>query len=497
MGKWDLLFTIFVAFVGFLIWTMKGKIPVEKSLDLIRVRIGTKKEIPDPANIMTTGDWYFLDHISSGLVSYDHERNLFTPNIAEKWKITDKNIYLFKLRKDLQFSDGTLITPSDVERSLKRLLIKKSSTHLPLWNYIIGCDSLKSIEEYCSGLIVNSDGDLEISLKTRSESFFLQLASPETGIWSKSDIDTKNLTIKPTKYSGPYKVSTITEKGVLIERNENSLVSQKFPNSPKKIELISMPIIDAENELRNGSGIDLVLRSHNPFAEKNGGVNKIQAHKTAPCVIVYFYSVHHNQSIKLVGQDFMRELWKKQADEAIAADTFLPFASNYSLKTDEYLMELPAKSAKTIRIAKPWNYYSDDFIQLLIDTAKNIDVDLKIVEMSSTEWLDAFKNPKASQKVDFILSPYVASDRYPAVQLRFITGTVKKSSIDLSKAETPDLTSEKIEILKKYQKWLLQTQSAIPLFFTRMHIYHKENIDLGVQSKTDGEVELWRLKVKN
>ncbi len=497
MNKWALFFTLIMAIVGFLILTIKGKLPMEQSLDLIRVRIGTKKEIPDPANITTTGDWYFLDHISSGLVSYDHEKNLFIPNIAEKWEINSKNIYTFKLRRDLQFSDGTKITSSDVERSLKRLLIKKSSTHLPLWNYIIGCDNLISIEEYCPGLKINSNGDLEITIKIRSESFFLQLASPETGIWSKDDIDIKDLTIKPSKYSGPYKVSAITEKGILIERNENSLISQKFPNSPKKIELISMPITEAENELRNKSGIDLVLRSHNPFAENDSSANKIQTQKTAPCTIIYFHSVQNSKPVKLIGQDFLIELWKKQADEAIAADTFLPFASSYSLMVDEYLMELPKKSAKTIRIGKPWNYYSNDFIQLFIDTAKKIGVDLTIIEMNPAEWSDAFKNPKAFQKVDFIIAPYVASDRYPAVQLRFITGMNKNSPIDLSSAETPDLTSEKIEILKKYQKWLLQTQSAIPLFFTRMHIYHKENIDLGAQSKTDGEVELWRLKVKN
>ncbi len=270
-------------------WALKGKMPVNKSLDLIKVRIGTKKVVPDPAKIETTGDWYFLDHISSGLVSYDHEKNIFAPNIAEKWEITQDRVHLFKLRKDLKFSDGSAITAQDVEWSIKRLLMKKTSTHLPLWNYIEGCENLKSIQDFCSGLKINASGDLEIKLKTKSESFFLQMASPETGIWAKSDIDPTDLSIKPTKFSGPYKILAALENGFTLERNENSLVSQKFPSSPRKIELLSMPIVDGEKALYQGK-IDLLLRSHNPFGERPL-TEEIKIYKTAPSTIIYFHSV--------------------------------------------------------------------------------------------------------------------------------------------------------------------------------------------------------------
>ena len=192
----------------------------------------------------------------------------------------------------------------------------------------------------------------------------------------------------------------------------------------------------------------------------------------------------------------MTALWNKAVDEAIPAETFLPFASNYSLKKDQFLNELPEKSQKVIRIGKPWSFYSDQFFALLVKTAKEIDVDLKMVELTPKEWAEAFDDKDANKKIDFILAPYVASDRYPAVQLRFITGQIKKSEIDLKEAEAPESSPKKIEVLKNYQKWLLKSQSAIPLFFTRMQIFHKSNINLGAQSKTDGEVELWRLTKK-
>lgn len=476
-------------------WALRGKMPVNTQLEIVKVRIGTKKVIPDPAKIETTGDWYFLDHISSGLVAYDHEKNVFSPNIAEKWDIAQNNKHIFKLRKDLKFSDGSPITPEDVEWSIKRLLIKRTSTHLPLWSYIQGCENLKSINDACSGLNINEHGDLEIILKTKSESFFLQMASPETGIWSKTDIDPTSLSIKPTKFSGPYKIKSQLENGFVIERNEQSLISQKFLNSPKQIELFSLPIGGAEKLLQDKK-IDLVLRSHNPFGEKQ--VNShVKVHKTAPSTIIYFHSVHNNKSVQLIGQDFIKALWSKNADEAIPADTFLPFAAAYSIKRNDFLTALPEQSQKTIRIGKPWTFYSDNFIKLLTTTASEVGINLEMIELSPKEWSEAFEDKEAYKKFDFILAPYVASDRYPAVQLRFITGQMKTPEIDLKEAETPDLTPEKIEVLKKYQTWLLKSQSAVPLFFTRMQIFHGAEIDLGVQSKTDGEIELWRLTKKN
>lgn len=477
---------------GALIW--KGQHNVNQTLDKIKVRIGTKKVLPDPAKIDTTGDWYFLDHISSGLVSYDFDRGTFLPNIASSWEISPDGSHLFKIRKDLKFSDGSPITIDDVVATLKRVLIKRTSTHLPLWNYIKGCDSLQSLEDECWGLKVTKDGDLAITLITKSESFFLQLASPETGIWAKSDIG-KDLSLMPTKFSGPYFIESKTDLGFVLRRNEESLISKKFPNSPRSIELVSIPVSQAEEDLASGK-IDLLLRSHNPFAEVDRRNQGVEVYKTAPATIVYLHSVHNNENIKLVGQDLIESLWKMTVDEALPAETFLPFASNYSLSKAEFINQLPARSAKKIRVGKPWTFYSDKFIAMIENAAKSIGVEIEMVNMDPKEWSEAFEDPKAKSKIDFILSPYVASERYPAVQLRFLTGQLKKSPIDLIDAESPDLTPQKIEVLKDYQKWLLASQSAVPLYFTRMHLYHRSNIALGSQSITDGEVELWRLLKK-
>ncbi|MEK7071157.1 MAG: ABC transporter substrate-binding protein [Patescibacteria group bacterium] len=473
-----------------IIW--KGQRNVSDSLENIKVRIGTAKVLPDPTKIETTGDWYFLDHISSGLVSYDFDKGSFTPNIASGWEITKDREHIFKIRKDLNFNDGSPITIEDIVASLKRVLIKKTSTHLPLWNYIEGCANLKSVDDDCPGLRVTKEGDLSITLITKSESFFLQLASPETGLWAKVDI-AEDLSLKPTKFSGPYAIEKSTELGFLLKRNEESLISKKFPQSPRTIDLVSIPMTKAEEDLNTGK-IDLLLRSHNPFAESDRSSFGVNVYKTAPATIVYLHSVHNNESIKLVGQDFIQKLWAVKTDEAIAADTFLPFANKYSLTKPEFLNALPKTSAKKIRVGKPWNFYSDKFISTIKDAAKASGIDIEMVHLEPSEWSAAFENPKAKDKIDFILTPYVASERYPAVQLRFLTGRNKKSPIDLIEAESPDLTPKKISVLKDYQKWMLESQSAVPLFFTRMHLYHRDHIDLGSQSLTDGEVELWRLK---
>lgn len=473
-----------------IIW--EGQRNVNDTLENIRVRIGTAKILPDPTKIETTGDWYFLDHISSGLVSYDFDKGTFMPNIASQWEISKDREHIFKIRKDLKFSDGSPITIEDIMATLKRVLIKKTSTHLPLWNYIEGCSNLKSIDDDCAGLRVTEQGDLSITLITKSESFFLQLASPETGIWAKADIG-KDLSLKPTKYSGPYAVEKPTELGFLLKRNAESLISKKFPKSPKTIDLVSIPMTKAEEDLNAGK-IDLVLRSHNPFSESDRSSFGVNVYKTAPSTIVYLHSVHNNEAIKLIGQDFIEKLWSIKADEAIAADSFLPFANKYSLTRLEFLNSLPKISVKKIRVGKPWNFYSDKFISVIKSAAESCGIEMEMVHLEPSEWSSSFEDPKAKDKIDFILTPYVASERYPAVQLRFLTGRNKKSPIDLIEAESPDLTPKKITVLKDYQKWMLESQSAVPLFFTRIHLYHRNHVDLGSQSLTDGEVELWRLK---
>src|SRR4051794_2659465 len=70
-----------------------------KPIEELRVRFTGKVKIPDPAHIESTGDWYYLDHISSGLAFYDSQKKKFLPMLAESWTNDADGTHRFKLRE--------------------------------------------------------------------------------------------------------------------------------------------------------------------------------------------------------------------------------------------------------------------------------------------------------------------------------------------------------------------------------------------------------------
>lgn len=465
---------------------------MKEPLALLTAQVGIQASIPDPAKIETAGDWYFLDHISSGLVGFDHVEGKFKPILAESWQSFSTGTHTFTLREDAKFHDGTIITSDDVIASLKRLLIKRTSTHFPLWEYIEGCEKLKDLVEECPGLRAINHRTIEIRLKHASESFFLQLASPETGIWSKNDIDSKTLEFKPTKFSGPYYFDGFRDKAAHLIRNEQSPISKAFPLSPRRIDFVVAKLEESLDRFQKGE-IDVFFKAHNPYGERDWKAMGFNSLASALSTLIYLHGASL-EGTKKIGRNFIEALWARNTDqEIVKAQKFLPFSGDFGLTSEAFLAALPEKTASRIRIATPWNYLSDGFLNLLVETGKQVGTEVEIIRLNQKDWNDSYDDKTAGSRYDFILTPYAASERYPAVQLRYITGSLRNPPIDLKDAESPDLTQEKITILRDYQKWLLGHQYAIPLFFTRKFILYQQHIDMGDQPPSDAEIELWRI----
>ena len=68
-----LVFTlIFVVLIGVVAYVFRGEgDPVLRPVKELRVRIPSTATVPEPTNIQSTGDWYYLYHLSSGLAHYD------------------------------------------------------------------------------------------------------------------------------------------------------------------------------------------------------------------------------------------------------------------------------------------------------------------------------------------------------------------------------------------------------------------------------------------
>lgn len=458
----------------------------------LRVRMTSSLTVPDPAFIQTTGDWYYLDHVSSGLVFYDLAKKKFSPLFAESWT-TNGGAHRFKLRSDNRFSDGTAITAKDVIWSIKRQLIKRTATHFPLWEYIVGCEGLKTLTDECDGLRAVSDSEIEIRLKTSNESFYLQLASPETGIWSADDMNPDTLELKPTKFSGAYSFVKIENDSALLQRNIHSPISHKFPEAPLSIRLFLIPAAKLNQSLTEGK-IDLTIRPYTPRGEPEWSKTDIKTQASTMANMFYLYGLGSGDR-PAIGRDFVEALWSANPDDKItAAESFLPFAKKFGLRRDEFLEQLPEKSARTVRIFCPEGFFAEAFLTQIKNAATSVGMNIEFSFAPAMEWFKAFEDPNAAEKYDYMLTLYAASERYPAVQLRYITNKTAKPNIDLKLAESPDIDLNRATILRDYQKWLLQTRFAIPLFFGSTLLLHRDNLDLGEQSETDAEIELWRVR---
>jgi len=466
-----------------------------KAIPELKVRLTASTVLPDPTHIQSASEWYYLDHVSSGLVIYDADKQKFSPLFAESWNTEANGTHRFFLRKNIMFHNGNPITAKDIIWSIKRHLIFKRSTHFALWEYIVGCENIKTLLDECEGLKAVSDHEIVFQLKSFNESFFLQLASPETGIWAASDMNPETAELKASSFSGAYFLSEKTDKEALLKRNENSPISERFPDSPRSIRLMTHPISQLNQALIEKK-VDLAIRSYSPFGEPDWEKAKIKVKSTTASNIFYLFGLGTGQR-PAIGQDFIKTLWNQNKDPNISqSESYLPFNQNYSLSREEFLESLPQTTAKRIRVFCPEGFFPKEFLDEIKTAAESVGTTMEFYFAPPQEWFNAFNDPSAGKKYDYMLSLYAASERYPAVQLRYMTKQLVRPPVDLKEAETPDLNDKKIQILKDYQKWLLESHQAVPLFFGNTLFLHQPHLDLGKQSETDAEIELWRVREK-
>jgi hypothetical protein len=249
------------------------------------------------------------------------------------------------------------------------------------------------------------------------------------------------------------------------------------------------------SEVESGN-IDVVIRSHNPYDSTSFEKIGVDVFRSAPATLLYLHGTG-KVAKHLIPREYLQKLWESNTDKGIvAADNFLPFDPGLSLTRNEFLNELSlASEFKNIKmkVGVPWTYLSKGFYDFLSKTGQKNGVSIEIVELSREEWFSALEKGEAPKDIDFVLGIYAASERYPAVQLRYITGDIRKPNIDLTQAETPELSSEKKELLRDYQKALLKNQFAVPLFLSCHQIMYRKNLSVGDQPPSDAEVELWRI----
>ncbi len=162
----------------------------------------------DPANAYDFYTWEVLNNIMGGLMRYKPGTTQLEPYLAESYEIKNNGtVYIFHLRKDLKFADGTPCTAYDVVRSIKRVMKIQGD---PSWLVTDFVKDVKALDKYT----------VEFDLK-KPVSYFLALVAtpPYFPVSPKYDPDK----IDPDQTAGgvgPYRiVKWVRDQELILEAN--------------------------------------------------------------------------------------------------------------------------------------------------------------------------------------------------------------------------------------------------------------------------------------
>jgi peptide/nickel transport system substrate-binding protein len=128
---------------------------------------------------------FILDYLNAGLISINEELEP-VPNIAERWDIQDNgNTYIFYLRPNLKWSDGTEVLASDIKFSIPNITVEAQDPNILKFKIPTKFSPFLSLLNIPllnkSGQIIS---DYDISLKQKSSGVITQitLVSPSRKI---------------------------------------------------------------------------------------------------------------------------------------------------------------------------------------------------------------------------------------------------------------------------------------------------------------------------
>jgi peptide/nickel transport system substrate-binding protein len=148
-----------------------------------------------------------------GLLVYD-DRGKLQPNLAERWEQPDPLTYVYTLRTDATFSDGSPVTAKDVAFSMGQHLDPKGGSQL--------------VSFYSSVKTIRATGPHEVTVKMKQpDPSFQYVPAAHAGFIVPEAFYRRNAgkvgtpSVLPIG-SGPYRITSYEpDKGVTLERNES------------------------------------------------------------------------------------------------------------------------------------------------------------------------------------------------------------------------------------------------------------------------------------
>lgn len=255
-------------------------------------------------------NYYVASTVYEGLVAEDSTGEI-VPALAESWTTPDADTYVFQLRADAKFQDGSTVTPEDVVYSLQKAQ-----------------DAVLSpgISWYLSNLAsVEKTGDLEVTVKTTSpdQAFIKNLTTAgATFITSKAAWDAADGKVGTSGSlvlgSGPYEVTEfVPDSHVTLTRSEFW-----WGGTPKAKQITVKFIPDENTRLLAAKSGEIDIALNVPLSQVNQWT-KIESERVEAFNDFSYVGFLFDQRVKPFDDPKVREAIALSVDKNAIVDTLL------------------------------------------------------------------------------------------------------------------------------------------------------------------------------
>lgn len=213
---------------GCLIVSCSKNVPHTSSRDTINIGLNDDVSTFDPTITQDVSSARVLNDLFEGLVT-ENQKNQPIPGLAKSWDILNNNkTYVFHLRDNLKFSDGSPITADDVVFTWRRLVDPKTgSTFSFLANNIVNAKEIIAGKKPITSLGIRAIDKQNIQFNlVRPDPTFLAICTEiNVAVISQANVikygsswtEPKNIVT-----SGAYKLTSRINKGdIILSKNVN------------------------------------------------------------------------------------------------------------------------------------------------------------------------------------------------------------------------------------------------------------------------------------
>lgn len=170
-------------------------------------------------------------YLFEGLVNMNRNKEIL-PALAESWEIDDEGIqYTFHIREDACWSDGTTINSKDIENFFKYILSKEANNPMARELFpIFGAEDYYNgkIQFHGVAVMATDTKTLVIRLNRRCPEFLEILSKPRYVLRKgKEKLENWKGNHSNIAYSGPFIISDIDKKGLVLRKNPSYWNSEK------------------------------------------------------------------------------------------------------------------------------------------------------------------------------------------------------------------------------------------------------------------------------